>query len=61
MASPTGRTDPDIAEVIRRHLNVPVVSVALEDADAHSTWLAHYLAVDGPASSTLTERLTGSR
>ncbi len=47
----------DIAEVIGRHLNVPVVSVAPEDAGAHFTWLAHFLAVDGPASSVLTREL----
>src|SRR5580704_6319790 len=36
----------DIAEVIGRHLNVPVISVAPEDAAAHFTWLAHFVAMD---------------
>jgi nucleoside-diphosphate-sugar epimerase len=47
----------DIAEVIGRHLNVPIVSVAPEDAAAHFTWLAHFVAMDSPASSTLTREL----
>jgi nucleoside-diphosphate-sugar epimerase len=49
----------DIAEVIGRHLNVPVASIAPEDADEHFTWLAHFLALDAPASSTLTRELLG--
>jgi nucleoside-diphosphate-sugar epimerase len=47
----------DIADVIGRHLDVPVVSVSPEDAAGHFTWLAHFLAVDSPASSTLTREL----
>jgi nucleoside-diphosphate-sugar epimerase len=47
----------DIAEVIGRHLDVPVVSIAPEDAAAHFTWLAQFLALDSPASSTLTREL----
>jgi nucleoside-diphosphate-sugar epimerase len=49
----------DIAEVIGRHLNVPVVSISPEDAGAHFTWLAGFLAADSPASSTLTRELLG--
>jgi nucleoside-diphosphate-sugar epimerase len=48
-----------IAEVIGRHLDVPVVSISAEDAGAHFTWLAHFLAADSPASSTLTRELLG--
>jgi nucleoside-diphosphate-sugar epimerase len=48
----------DIAEVIGRHLEVPVVSIAPEDAE-HFTWLAHFLALDSPASSALTRTLLG--
>jgi len=49
----------DIAGVIGRHLNLPVVSVAPEDAAEHFTWLAHFLAADSPASSELTRELLG--
>jgi nucleoside-diphosphate-sugar epimerase len=49
----------DIAEVIGRHLNLPVVSISPEDAAGHFTWLAGFLAADSPASSTLTRELLG--
>jgi nucleoside-diphosphate-sugar epimerase len=49
----------DIAEVIGRHLDVPVVSIAPEDAGEHFTWLAGFLGLDSPASSTLTRELLG--
>ena len=49
----------DIAEVIGRHLNLPVVSVSPADAGEHFTWLAGILAPDQPASSTLTRELMG--
>jgi nucleoside-diphosphate-sugar epimerase len=49
----------DIAEVIGRHLDVPVVSISPEDAGEHFTWLASFLAMDSPASSTLTQELLG--
>ena len=44
----------DIAEVVGRHLNLPVVSISPEDAGEHFTWLAGFLAADSPASSALT-------
>jgi nucleoside-diphosphate-sugar epimerase len=47
----------DVAEVIGRHLDVPVVSIAPEDAAAHFTWLASLLALDSPASNRLTREL----
>jgi nucleoside-diphosphate-sugar epimerase len=47
----------DIAEVIGRHLNLPVVAVSPEDAGEHFTWLAGFLAADSPASSELTREL----
>jgi nucleoside-diphosphate-sugar epimerase len=49
----------DIAEVIGRHLDLPVVSVSPEDAGEHFGWLAGFLAVDSPASSALTRELMG--
>jgi nucleoside-diphosphate-sugar epimerase len=47
----------DIAEVIGRHLEIPVVSIAPEDAGEHFTWLAGFLGLDSPASSALTRGL----
>jgi nucleoside-diphosphate-sugar epimerase len=47
----------DVAEVIGRHLNIPVVSIAPEDAPAHFTWLASFLALDSPASNLKTREL----
>jgi len=49
----------DIAAVVGRHLGVPVVAVAPEDAAGHFTWLAQFLAADSPASSALTRELLG--
>ena len=46
-----------IAEVIGRHLGLPVVAVARDDAAEHFGWLAGVLAIDGPASSTVTRAL----
>jgi nucleoside-diphosphate-sugar epimerase len=47
-----------IAEAIGRHLDLPVASVAPEDAAAHFGWLAPFIALDVQASSELTrERL----
>jgi nucleoside-diphosphate-sugar epimerase len=41
----------DIAEVIGRHLNLPVVSISREEADAHSGFLGAFVALDNPTSS----------
>jgi nucleoside-diphosphate-sugar epimerase len=49
----------DIAEVIGRHLDLPVVSISPEDAGEHFTWLAGFLAADIPASSAITRELLG--
>jgi len=49
----------DIAGVIGRHLNVPVVSKSPEQAAQHFGWLAHFVGVDCPASSKLTEEKLG--
>ncbi len=49
----------DIAEVIGRHLELPVVSIAPEDAGEHFTWMGGFLGLDAPASSTLTRELLG--
>ncbi|HWF34732.1 MAG TPA: SDR family oxidoreductase [Solirubrobacteraceae bacterium] len=47
----------DIAEVIGRRLDVPVVSVSPEDAAEHFTWMAGFIGSDSPASSALTREL----
>lgn len=49
----------DVAAVIGRHLDIPVVSVSSEDAGEHFRFLAGPLAIDGPASSALTRALVG--
>ncbi len=49
----------DVAEVIGRHLGVPVVSIAPSDALEHFGWLAMLLGADLPASSALTRELLG--
>jgi nucleoside-diphosphate-sugar epimerase len=47
----------EIAEVIGRHLDVPVQSIAAPDAGAHFTWLAGFIGLDSPASSAATREL----
>lgn len=49
----------DIAEAIGRGLDLPVVSVAPEDADEHFGWLGRFFSVDIPASSALTREALG--
>jgi nucleoside-diphosphate-sugar epimerase len=46
-----------VAEVIGRHLDVPVTALAPEDSAGHFGWLGHLLAADIPSSSTLTREL----
>jgi nucleoside-diphosphate-sugar epimerase len=49
----------EIAEVIGRRLNLPVVSKSPEEAAEHFTWMARFFAIDCPASSALTEQQLG--
>ncbi|QSQ19452.1 SDR family oxidoreductase [Pyxidicoccus parkwayensis] len=51
----------DIADVIGRRLNVPVVSKSPEEATAHLAWLARFFAQDMAASSTRTQERLGWR
>src|SRR5581483_1446770 len=52
----------DIAEVIGRHLNVPVVSISRAEAEAHfGPFLGAMAAFDRPRSSALTQELLGWR
>ncbi len=48
-----------IAEVIGRHLDVPVATVTSADAAEHFGWLAGFIGMDGRASSTLTRDQLG--
>jgi nucleoside-diphosphate-sugar epimerase len=49
----------DIAEVIGRKLNLPVVSKSAEEAAAHFGWFAMFAGLDCPASSKLTQERLG--
>ncbi|HEY2588610.1 MAG TPA: SDR family oxidoreductase [Tepidisphaeraceae bacterium] len=51
----------EIAEVIGRRLNVPVVSKSPDEAANHFGWLAHFVGLDRPASSAQTQQLLGWR
>ncbi|MGH7916354.1 MAG: SDR family oxidoreductase [Candidatus Binataceae bacterium] len=51
----------DIAGVIGRRLNVPVVAKSPEEAAGHFGWLAQFLAIDCPASSARTQEWLGWR
>jgi len=46
----------EIAEVIGRHLNVPVVSLPVEQASEHFGFLGGIFALDIPVSGALTEQ-----
>ncbi|WP_328499563.1 SDR family oxidoreductase [Streptomyces sp. NBC_00414] len=48
-----------VAEVIGRHLDLPVVSISPDDAAGHFAWLGGFLGTDSPASSTWTRELLG--
>lgn len=48
-----------IAEVIGPQLNLPVVSLPLEEARAHFGWLGAFFALDMAASSALTQQQFG--
>jgi nucleoside-diphosphate-sugar epimerase len=49
----------DIAEAIGRGLNVPVMSIAAEEAAGHFGWLAAFVGWDIPACSTQTREKLG--
>jgi nucleoside-diphosphate-sugar epimerase len=49
----------EIAGVIGRRLNLPVVSLPVEEAVDHFGWLGPFFSMDVPASSELTQRQLG--
>ena len=51
----------EIAEIIGRHLNVPVVSKSREEATDHFGWIALFFGMDSPASSAQTQERLGWR
>lgn len=50
-----------IAQVIGERLGVPVRSLAEDEAPAHFDWMARFVAIDNPASSTITRAKLGWR
>ena len=51
----------EIAEVIGRRLNIPVVSKSPEEVGDHFGWFAHFVGLDWPASSAQTREQLGWR
>jgi nucleoside-diphosphate-sugar epimerase len=51
----------EIAEVIGRRLNVPVISKSIEQAADHFGWISHFASIDCPASSDQTQQQLGWR
>ena len=49
----------DIATMIGRHLDIPVVSVPVSEAPEHFGWLGAFFSLDVPASSALTRQRFG--
>src|SRR6266481_409370 len=51
----------DIAEVIGRRLNIPLISKSPEEAAEHFGWFAMFAGIDAPTSSERTQALLGWR
>ena len=54
-----GVTARDIAEIVGRHLKLPVVSISPEEASTHFGIMAMFAGMDGAASSALTQQWLG--
>nr|UNF16827.1 DsaS [Streptomyces scopuliridis] len=59
VVSEEGVPTREIAEAIGRGLDVPVASIAPQDAEKHFGWIGHFFAMDIPASSARTQELLG--
>jgi nucleoside-diphosphate-sugar epimerase len=51
----------EIAGIIGRRLNLPVIAKAPEEAAEHFGWIAHFFALDCPSSSAQTQQRLGWR
>lgn len=51
----------EIAEVIGQGLDLPLRSIAKDEASAHFGWLTHFATVDNPMSSAMTRETLGWR
>lgn len=51
----------ELAEVIGKHLHLPVVARSKEEAASHFGWFTHFASLDCPASSQLTQERFGWR
>lgn len=51
----------EIAGIIGRHLNMPVVARSKDKASDHFGWIAHFFGLDAPASSAHTRERLGWR
>ena len=49
----------EIAAIIGRHLNLPVVARSKDEASDHFGWIAHFFGLDAPASSARTQEQLG--
>ncbi|GAB3924218.1 SDR family oxidoreductase [Larkinella terrae] len=49
----------EIAEIIGRQLNLPVVSITPEEAASHFDWMSRFITFDSPASSVKTREQLG--
>ncbi|KAF8798681.1 NAD dependent epimerase/dehydratase family protein [Phlegmacium glaucopus] len=49
----------DIAQLIGKHLNIPVVSKPIEEAVDHFGWFGHFVGYDNPTSSKRTQQELG--
>lgn len=54
-----GVTFKALASAIGQLLNIPVVAISQQDANAHFGWFAHFAGMNAPASSELTRNQLG--